>query len=606
VAPYKRTDEKFVNPYNFVSIDEPVRRDKVAYGGLTGILNCTLETLTPLFVPNTTNNKTFSEGPSNSYDFYSYEDLSRSRANNGSRFPRPIIPGSAIRGAIRAAYEAVTNSCLSTSDDENTLYRRTVVPKRECGIIVKENSERVLYKAEKANLPVALRGGHKMGAELRGGYYLRGEDFRGKKNDAIMIFKLDDRGERILTGKSYNESDDEWKRIYEVWRLYQQKNSESKGVNQTSGHSAYKGWLTVKNMPVYYSVVDGVYYVSPACMTKEVFSHTVKSMLESQGGHQPCGDGKSLCDACRLFGMVGDENSRSSRLAFRDAKPVPDAEDYRDWYEQPRILPILSGPKISATEFYMTEVAGAALFNYDYKTTYIYDRRLQKKVPITEQIRNPKLRGRKFYWHSREVVRDMTMDFLRQRTEIRPVTRGKRFTFEIAFEQLSCGELAKLIYTLTFGENAQTNAHKLGHGKPVGYGSVRIIADDIRFFEVDGGNFKLVEKTGNLTDYRRTPPSKSVSVCEYLKLTAFEDAPTPVRYPVAVKGRNGTPGTYAWFGINKEIVGGMQRPEFNDVLPLPLDKEVYVRGYEEGLGDKTGNRKSSSDGSVAAKAETTP
>ena len=84
--PYRRNNNKYVNPYNFVSIDEMVeRKDFLAVENdvLSGVLTCTLETLTPLFMPNTTNEYTFSLKPetdaqkklfpSKSFDFYSYE-----------------------------------------------------------------------------------------------------------------------------------------------------------------------------------------------------------------------------------------------------------------------------------------------------------------------------------------------------------------------------------------------------------------------------------------------------------------------------------------------------------------------------------------------------
>ncbi|MDR1639699.1 MAG: RAMP superfamily CRISPR-associated protein [Clostridiales bacterium] len=611
---YRRNDDKFVNPYNFVSIGEKVQRSPVEYGDLTGILTCTLETLTPLFIPNTTNGFAFSSPPgpgragsnalSHSYDFYSYEDLSgRSIKENETRFPRPIIPGSALRGAIRSAYEAVTNSCLSTSDDENTLYRRTIVPKNEYGIIVKEaNGTRVLYKADKALFPSGQRYSHKMGDEVNGGYFLHGEDFGGKLNDSIMTFKLDGQGKRIPTGKSFDESSEEWMRIYEVWRLYQQRNGTPKGVNQSGNHTGYENWLKVPFMPVFYSVVDNVYYISPACMTKEVFSRTVKSILKSQGEHDPCFHGGRLCDACRLFGMVSDDDSgsgspttddvsRSSRIAFRDATPVEPSSNFSSWYLTPRQLPILSGPKVSATEFYM-EDTGALLYNYDYDTVS-YPR---GSVP-TRTRNNARLRGRKFYWHITEAatdrhdtLRDDSPNFLSQRTKVRPVASGKKFTFDIYFERLTNDELAKLVYTLGFGDRAATNAHKIGHGKPVGYGSARISVDAVNFFEIDQKTLELKSVPGNIDDYKgKFTPRQSTSIMEYLKLTAFEQLPAPVAYPLS-KDNRGRLTSYSWFGYNKLIKSGMSKPSFCDALPTPLAKEVFVRGFEQGTGDKDGNR----------------
>jgi hypothetical protein len=275
-----------------------------------------------------------------------------------------------------------------------------------------------------------------------------------------------------------------------------------------------------------------------------------------------------------MIGNVDNGGSRSSRIAFRDAVPKEDAEDYKDWYENRRILPILSSPKISATEFYMVDIPGAPYFNYDYMVPYSE----QKKIPVLTPIKKPQLRGRKFYWHRRSVMMDDTRDFLNQRTEIRPVTQKKEFKFQIAFERLTHDELSMLIYTLTCGEHASSNAHKLGHGKPVGYGSVRISVDDVSLFSIDHKALSISTSPKSASDYD-WHPDNTIAIREYLKMTDFEHAPQNVNYL-----------PFDWFGINKEIRLGGFMPSFNDALPAPLDNRIFVYGYEAGVGDKTGNR----------------
>ncbi|MDR0999891.1 MAG: TIGR03986 family CRISPR-associated RAMP protein [Clostridiales bacterium] len=590
MSKYHITDEKFINPYNFVSIDENVVRGSVEYGNISGVISCELETLSPLFIPNTTRDKAFSPTYSHSYDFFSYEDLG-GEADCRNNYPRPIIPGSSIRGAIRSAYEALTNGCMSSCDDENTLYRRTPVPRKSFGIIEKDTStgERVLYKAAKWKLPIRDRAGHQTGEILRGGVYLRGENFNKKKNDAIMKYELDKDGNKIEIARFFEDSR-EWLNLTMVWRLYQDRRGAIKGVNQASGHSGYRNYLNAEAIPVYFAKLDNgsFYYFAPAAITKEVFARTLKELLKKQGGHTPCDNGKNVCAACQLFGMVGEE-SIASRLMFHDATPIaaPGENGWKSWYEPPRVPPILSSPKVTATEFYMNDVDGAAYFNYDYIVNY-YDYIDKDGKPASAAVRsfldNPKLRGRKFYLHRKNVLYDNTTKFPNQQTEIRPVTKSRVFRLDISFDRLKEEELETLLWVLTFGEHNTTHAHKLGAAKPYGYGSVRITKVEVSLMHLKDD---LSLGAAISADYKPKPPPSSTALREYLKLTDYANATDDVKYPEGDNGHSN--GIYQWFGINKEIRSRRFDPSFNYVLPKALD-DPYLPGYAPGNGPVGGNR----------------
>jgi hypothetical protein len=585
------SNESFINPYNFISINDDVMRDDVKTGELSGTIHCELETLTPLFVPNTSNSKAFSSNFSKSYDFFSYEDLS-GRTDCIKHFPRPIIPGSSLRGVFRSAYEAAFNGCLSTCDDENTLYRRTTVPKKDFGIIEKdaETGERVLYKATKGKWPIGKRGNYKTGDTLDGGVYLRGEDFpygdNKKKNDAVMKYVLVD-GKKQEVAR-FPEDSDEWKNLLEVWRLYQDRRGKIKGVNQTNNHNGYRGFLKAERIPVYFTKLDNgtYYYISPAAITKEVFSRTLKRLLKEQGNHAPCTKADMLCPSCALFGMVG-ETSWASRVMFKDAMPINGSNDsWRDWYEHPRALPVLSSPKMSATEFYMEDVDGSAYFNYDYYVNYYeyFDADGKPaKAPVRTLLEAPRLRGRKLYWHRKTVISDTTNSLANQRVEVRPVKGGKTFKFDIAYDRLTKAELETLLWTLTFG-GEDNYAHKLGSGKPVGYGSMRISKAVVELASLDE-NLSLGVSN---VEFKPQKPKDSVSLKEFLKMTDFSCASDDVKYPVGEKGKNR--GIYVWFGLNKEVRLGGFNPSYNYVLPKPTDNDISLPIYVSGGEKKRGNR----------------
>lgn len=147
---YIETDKTFVNPYHFIELARQLEKkfkyqDRKAEGKLTGWLECTLETKTPIFIPNTSNVfiQKVGDGDMKCYDFFSYTNLgneSTDRKLEDLPEPKPVIPGSEIRGMIRSAYEAVTNSCLSTIDDEQTLYKRVQSPAKP-GQLMFENNQ---------------------------------------------------------------------------------------------------------------------------------------------------------------------------------------------------------------------------------------------------------------------------------------------------------------------------------------------------------------------------------------------------------------------------------------------------------------------------------
>lgn len=146
---YEKTDSKFVNPYHFVPLDkDPPRREfKVDSlrdpGRLTGWFDCELTTKTPLFIPNTNDSNFFKSETvgMKSYDFFSYDSPQDGKPDEKSPTKCPVIPGSSIRGAIRTAFEAATNSCLSTIDDKRALYRRVTSGGAKPGRIVREQDK---------------------------------------------------------------------------------------------------------------------------------------------------------------------------------------------------------------------------------------------------------------------------------------------------------------------------------------------------------------------------------------------------------------------------------------------------------------------------------
>ena len=156
----------FVNPYNFVPLHNK-KSEAPKEGTLSGVIEYSLLTKTPLFIPNTSSDRAFNdmlmskytknedvkevlnpektEEYHKSFEFYSYEDLEGKTDRTGEELVVPVIPGSSIRGMFRSNYEILTNSCMSVLNDESLSKRtsQTFQP----GLLQKKGEDYYLYQA---------------------------------------------------------------------------------------------------------------------------------------------------------------------------------------------------------------------------------------------------------------------------------------------------------------------------------------------------------------------------------------------------------------------------------------------------------------------------
>ena len=175
-------------------------------------------------------------------------------------------------------------------------------------------------------------------------------------------------------------------------------------------------------------------------------------------------------------------------------------------------LPILGSPRPSAAEFYLQQPSSPAGARDA--------RDMQTYGDILGDDPGAELRGRKFYPHQKEATRDgwspasSDPEHLKseQTTVARYVSRpGRRFRFKVRFRHLEPQELGALIAALNPDELAArigrkegrpqaaepSHAVKLGHGRPLGMGSVRIAIVGARLQQPDGSLSpapELVEK----------------------------------------------------------------------------------------------------------------
>ena len=560
--------ETFVNPYHFVSLDgdcnrernyEKIKKDEKT---LTGWIECELETLTPIFIPNSSNDNAFKKfkelagDEAKSYDFFSYEDIKNQ--DRIDKYSLPIIPGSEIKGMIRSAFEAVTNSCLSTIEEEKVLYKRVQHPAKP-GRLVYEGENWKIKECSRFRLPktwvkivnnkIYINGqeykeNNKVYVKInyrfkvqkiskarfekaKEGFLHIGEYNDNKNYESVFVLKKDKNGKEIevvLPRKNFKKM---LINLIGNILLYRQK------INKTEKHNRYRHFdetfgkiqdiSHLENLDViefnnklrqkynsvfnylngaliYYTERNGKYYLSPAAIGREVFYNKLQDVIKVKG-YEPCDDIKNLCPACALFGMVKGKKAVASRVRFTDAFPEK-KQNLSDYYDDVVILSELASPKLSATEFYLKKPDDAHLWNYDYAGKWeIKNGRITSKfIPFKNY--QPQIRGRKFYWHQNinkaPGIKLTEADNRREEFSDRNVAiRPLKKGIKFSFRVYFNDIIEDELRKLMWMLEISGNkvhAHKIGMGKPIGLGSVQI--------SVKGAKIRRIMLKDNTIEYK--------------------------------------------------------------------------------------------------------
>lgn len=505
--------DRFVNPYNFVSLGEacdkspfisPFEQQEKTN---TGYFICELVTKTPLFIPNTSNNKALHKAEelindklsdSSSFEFFSYTNLKGKTMQNSPNY-EPIIPGSEIRGAVRSVHEAAFNGCLSQVNVDKPLHRRTMEPK-QAGILFFDEKERKFKIQPCERVMLNVKEDHPKGKYVDKRKYREGEKVYIKKSFKPYKERMPFVVDKI---EKFRKEEDWLEGYIHIGEYFPRKHHESvfvptgetsctvapeeikaflellqKYIENEFPHEGYKRYCeelvegAIKIIPVYYNEMkenNETYpvYLSPANLSNEIFHQKVENLLKENGGYQPCTCRQNVCPSCALFGFVSERTGQSlaSRVRFSDAKREGKKGQC---FKELVVLPELGEPKPGTVEFYTkrnTETSGETRFwTYDYKT----NGKVRMKLKPTELV----IRGRKFYWHHKpkNVTTKYALTNMRQR--IRPLKENQVFSFRVYYENITDQELKTLQWALDF--NDSNCAHKIGRGKPLGYGSVKI------------------------------------------------------------------------------------------------------------------------------------
>ncbi|MBI2941461.1 MAG: TIGR03986 family CRISPR-associated RAMP protein [Chloroflexi bacterium] len=176
-----------------------------------------------------------------------------------------------------------------------------------------------------------------------------------------------------------------------------------------------------------------------------------------------------------IFGYVAGQTrktNRAGRVYFADAVSSPGQGNV--WLSTVAIVPrVLSGPKPTTFQHYLVQ---------DARKSHDPDTRQQLAHYGTVSPGETVIRGHKLYWHQDGVglssIQEQNPVYWEtdtQHTQIKPVRAGVTFRFRVYFENLHDFELGALLWALMLpGKPGKEYRHKLGMGKPLGLGAVRI------------------------------------------------------------------------------------------------------------------------------------
>ena len=466
-------NSRFINPYNFIPQVNGVERtedtNSVKY---SGSITCELTNKTPMIIVDP--EKVRMEG--DNHKVYSETVYLGDDQNT------PAIPASEIRGMIRNKFETLTNSCMSNIDEEQSFTGRYHKFMKKAGLLDLSTDEPELYECE--CFSVKKSRAYNLNARYQTGDRVW---FNGGNRDIQGLSKKHDNAHRnegiVKVGEIFNNKQSmyiffnkrkrvnspnvkELKQKYKLLNeLYQEKNDTDKN------HPGYlpdnKGMVK----PVWYEAIDNKIYISLSQRGRIIYDKQLKDLMVSDE-YLPCKK-EPLCEACRLFGMVNGKKKRNGKVRFTDALMNNKKRDI--FLRKGFTLPALSSPNYSNPFFYfdLNTMKSPDAWNIDF---YFIgkNRSLLKKGNIF-------IRGRKEYWHHMPDLSKKT-DKSKLNSTVDVLKEGLSYTFKVYYEELTKQELEHLILSLSLG-NDTDYCHKLGKGKPLGFGSVKVHVKDVQYYQ---------------------------------------------------------------------------------------------------------------------------
>ncbi|GFP37493.1 hypothetical protein HKBW3S44_01173, partial [Candidatus Hakubella thermalkaliphila] len=521
----------FIYPYNFVPHGGPRRTGSSPaisqdrkfkplhrYDGLTGRIEYTLTSLSPIFIPDPEGVTIYKIGDRDE-DIHKVKDF----FNVDGRL---CISPTSTKGMIRSVVEAATNSSFGVSSEYKHPTLRRLPRPSKCLVVQQEgrNDGSGWKFVEASTAKINMN----MCQDIDNGTKIKFQAVKRGKAYIVQWIKCNgqERGERVT---SLHLSGDGW--LYNpIEAIDRQRWFHVVYFEVTSG-KASTDYRYGKQFSVPPKVVQDYFIAYPEYPLREssiVFwidhmnkssigrvqihrvaeNENIKSLLESVGQYHYPQSADCLCPATRLFGWTPEEKEETEEegeqgIAGRVSFSVAWSEKtLKDTHPVP--LKVLGSPKPQYYPFYLRPDPSQ---NKDPSTNVAY----YTKAPHSLWAATPgTIRGRKFYLHHPKAMTEEALEYIkRKEEELSPdkieteeeerwkniythqnttcavLAKGAVFKGTIDFESLDDYELGMLLWALTISDDplneSQEYAHKLGMGKGIGLGSVRFHIEEVIF-----------------------------------------------------------------------------------------------------------------------------
>lgn len=441
----------------------------------------------------------------------------------------PIIPGSTLRGAIRTLVEILAFAKIrpvsrskpffrTVANDRiglayrNRLMRRGTKPKggfiqfsasgavfiSPCDVLRVDRDKLGNHVASRPDEPppwprqysdcwVRMEGGHESvrhitfqepssanGQQWRRGTLVLSGYVPGKKREFVFL-------ESASESLAINIPKSTWDRFHDSDQISQwQEKAFPKNQPQRGDRRKKAGFLR-NGEPVFFLTddsqkceanPDGLVFLGRAQMFRFPYDLTPDDLVPENLRQAPLDFAEAMF-GCVRQGKTSKGTTIKGRVFFEDAVACAGGPP---WTEDILVPRILSSPKPTSFQHYLTQNGTRTVQEL---TTYL-------------KGDNTVIRGHKLYWHRwdenqkladvretsghDEKLRDLIEgreDSHKQHTIIQPVREGVKFKSRVRFENLTDVEIGALLTALDLPPNC---LHKIGMGKPLGLGSVRVSA----------------------------------------------------------------------------------------------------------------------------------
>ncbi len=522
---------KAKSPYNFVplnkkvvSFEKPLDFDQYYTNNYTGYISLYISTLTPTYIRDTLSENELDEKEKNT------------NSNFFSPSGTPQIPGSSLRGMLQTLVEIISYSKFEKFEGEKKFHFRAFADKSldlrkkysdlmitekeggytqdiNAGYLVRENNDYKIIPAKEINgmqffrveEDLVIKNGvldERMNRKFRDTYK---ENMRYKKGFKPVKFIADKPKVHSHTRALYyakvtnivNENETlanslEGTLVHTGWMRGSKKKPRGKHLHWVIGPeeegkklSLAKGVLQnykddinksedsdllkyfnkdpKKKVPCFYIEENNqVISFGYTGLFRLAYKYAIKDFIYSENVNF---DGFDLTTL--LFGNTSDF---ASRVFFEDSKLNGDVNNV---FLEENYNKILSSPKPTSFQLYLTQNK----FNIEINHENGSIRKIRGLKNYNDKGKTV-IRGNKLYWHRKssntnwianqnEVAEHPTQYVVK----IKPVKPNTKFKSKIRFENLTEIELGALLFALDLPKGL---AHKIGMGKPLGLGSIRI------------------------------------------------------------------------------------------------------------------------------------